>query len=118
MRDHDFVVQGIYSDGRISEETGSNDEMVARTMAKDMLSDLGFEGEYVRIITRDGELVYDNGSELSGNDLHNIRDNIKLARQILNNLHHDVATPWIKQRIHDAQQNLLAANALLIGKKV
>lgn len=58
-----------------------------------------------------------DNSKLSGNDLHNVRDNLRHARQILNDLQSDVVTPWIKQRIHDAQQDILAVQALLIGKK-
>jgi len=55
--DPDYVVQGCYSDSTICESTGSDSEAEASRMARDMFRDPCFEGDYVRVITRDGELV-------------------------------------------------------------
>lgn len=58
--DPDYIVQGAYSDGRISDTFGYDDEEVAVREAKKLLHDPTFEGDNVRVITRDGELVWDS----------------------------------------------------------
>lgn len=61
--DPDYVVQGLYFDSTLSREDGSDNEDEAVTIAKTMVKDPTFEGDYVRIITRDGELVWDSRAE-------------------------------------------------------
>jgi len=61
--DPDYIIQGTYSDGRISEEFGYNHKAHAVEKAKQLLRSPYFEGERVRVITRDGELVWDSRSE-------------------------------------------------------
>lgn len=59
--DGDYVVQGMYSDGTICVEFGFDDEAKAVSEARKLLKVHGstwFEGDRVRVITRDGELVY------------------------------------------------------------
>jgi hypothetical protein len=63
VEDGDYVVQGSWSDGRISEEFGMNDEKAAVAAAKKLLKDPTFEGDSVRVITRDGELVWSSKPE-------------------------------------------------------
>lgn len=63
MNDPDFVVQGIYSDSRVCESDGCDDEEQAITMAKIMLGSPYFEGSRVTVITRDGEIVWDSCQE-------------------------------------------------------
>lgn len=63
VEDGDYVVQGTWSDDRISESFGLDDEEAAITAAKKLLRDPTFEGDSVRVITRDGELVWSSESE-------------------------------------------------------
>lgn len=60
--DPDYIVQGCYSgeSGIICESAGSDSESEAVELARDMLKSPIFQGDYVRVITRDGELVYDS----------------------------------------------------------
>ena len=61
VEDGDYIVQGMYSDGSICIEFGFDDEEKAVSEAKKLLKVHGsswFEGDRVRVITRDGELVY------------------------------------------------------------
>lgn len=66
--DGDYIVQGAYADGTIvgglggggGETFGLNDEEAAIRAAKKLLRDPMFEGDYVTVITRDGELVWDS----------------------------------------------------------
>ena len=58
--DPDYIVQGCYSDSRVCESTGSDNEAEAVTLALDMLKSLYFEGDYVVVQSRDGELVFDS----------------------------------------------------------
>lgn len=58
--DPDYIVQGCYSDDRVCDSDGSDNEAEAVTLALDMQKSLYFEGDYVVVITRDGELVYDS----------------------------------------------------------
>lgn len=60
-----YVIQGI-NGGFISEEWSVDEESAARTAASKLLSSPIFEGDQVRIITRDGELVWDSGDEKPG----------------------------------------------------
>lgn len=62
VEDGDYVVQGCYSDGRVAIEFGTDDEEYAIREAKKLLKVSGsgwFEGDRVRVITRDGELVFE-----------------------------------------------------------
>lgn len=59
----DFIIQGIMSDVLICNEFSRADEEVARREARALLNDATFEGDSVRIITRDGELVWDSQNE-------------------------------------------------------
>lgn len=70
--DGDYVIQPAYADGTIvgglggggGESFSMNDEQAAIAAAKAVLRDPTFEGDYVTVITRDGELVWDSrGSE-------------------------------------------------------
>lgn len=60
VSDPDYIVQGCYSDSRVCESTGSDNEAEAVIMALDMLKSLTFEGDYVVVTSRNGELVYDS----------------------------------------------------------
>ena len=55
-----YIVQGMYEDSRLAHgEFGSDDEGEAIEAAKRLLrDDLLFQGDVVRVITRDGELVW------------------------------------------------------------
>ena len=55
--DFHFVVQGIWGD-RVCEEDGDDDQDKAIAKAKEMAASPLFEGDCVRVITRDGELVW------------------------------------------------------------
>lgn len=69
--DGDYIVQGAYADGTIvgglggggGETFGLNDEQAAIRAAKALLRDPTFEGDYVTVITRDGELVWSSRPE-------------------------------------------------------
>jgi hypothetical protein len=56
-----YVIQGINS-GFISEEFSMADEDKALLAAKGLLKSATFEGTSVRVITRDGELVWDSSN--------------------------------------------------------
>lgn len=58
MEDHDFVVQGLWSDGKIAEEDGDDDFEKAVKKAQRMCASPLFEGTAVRVISRDGELQW------------------------------------------------------------
>lgn len=60
LDDPDYIVQGCYSDSRVCESSGSTSESEAVQVARAMLKDSTFEGDYVVVITREGELVYDS----------------------------------------------------------
>jgi hypothetical protein len=64
VEDPEYVIQGIYAGGVgggiISDSFGFDDEDVARSEAWKLSKSPYFEGDYVRIITRDGELVWDS----------------------------------------------------------
>lgn len=56
--DPDYIVQGCYTGGYLCGESYGNDSQSDCTVEAERLSaDLTFEGDYVRVITRDGELV-------------------------------------------------------------
>jgi hypothetical protein len=59
----DFIIQGIMSGVLVCNEFSLADEGDARREARKLLNDATFEGDSVRIITRDGELVWDSNSE-------------------------------------------------------
>jgi len=63
VEDGDYVVQGAWSDGRISETFSLNDEKAAVSAAQKLLRDPTFEGDNVRVITRDGELVWSSDGD-------------------------------------------------------
>jgi hypothetical protein len=63
VEDPEYVIQGAYSDGRITESFGFDDEDTARSEAWKLSKSPYFEGDYVRIITRDGEIVWDSRGE-------------------------------------------------------
>lgn len=56
----DYIIQGLMSGVLVCEELSMDDPDQARTVAKGMLKRPDFEGDSVRIITRDGELVCDS----------------------------------------------------------
>lgn len=63
VEDPFYVVQGMYGDGRIVVEFGYDDEEKAIYEAEKLLKirrSHWFEGDRVRVITRDGELVWDS----------------------------------------------------------
>jgi hypothetical protein len=61
--DPDYIVQGCYSDGLVCESTGSDNEAEAVKLALDMKKSPTFEGDYVFVMSRDGELVFDSRAE-------------------------------------------------------
>jgi hypothetical protein len=66
--DPDYVIQGLYTSGYLAyAEFGFDDEATAIAEAKKLAGSRGapyfFEGDYVRVITRDGELVWDSRGE-------------------------------------------------------
>lgn len=63
VEDGDYIVQGAWGDDRISESFSMNDEEAAVAAAKKLLRDPTFEGDSVRVITRDGELVWSSEEE-------------------------------------------------------
>jgi hypothetical protein len=58
--DPDYIVQGCYSGdyGTVCESTGSDNEAEAVKLALRMVKSPIFAGDYVRVISRDGELVF------------------------------------------------------------
>jgi len=70
VEDPFYIIQPLWSDGTIvgglggggGESFGFDDEDVAVREAKKLLRDPTFEGDYVQVITRDGELVWDSQS--------------------------------------------------------
>lgn len=62
VTDPNFVVQGMWADSRISEETGSDDRDEAIHLAIKMRNSPFFEGDFVRVISRDGELEWSSDS--------------------------------------------------------
>ena len=65
VREHDtvddpfYVIQGLYSNGYLAGSSfGYDDEATAIREAEKLARSSYFEGDYVRIITRDGELVW------------------------------------------------------------
>ena len=54
-----YVVQGAYTDGTRTDEWNVDDEQQAIAEAKTLLRDPIFEGDTVRVITIDGELVFE-----------------------------------------------------------
>lgn len=53
-----YVIQGIMSDILICMELSVDEESKAIIVAKGLLNDPTFEGDSVRVITRDSELVW------------------------------------------------------------
>lgn len=68
VEDPEYVIQGYYADSGMStrDEFGYDDEETALREAKKMLRSSLFEGDHVRVITRDGELVWDSRKEKRG----------------------------------------------------
>lgn len=58
-----YIIQGLMSKSFITEEFSVDDETQACLLAKGMLASPTFEGDSVRVITRDGELVWDSLAE-------------------------------------------------------
>lgn len=59
VEDGDYFISGAYSDGKICESFGfDGTEEAAIREARKMLRSPTFEGDSVRVITRDGELVF------------------------------------------------------------
>ncbi len=54
-----YIVHGLYEDSRITDEFGSDDEAEALAAAKKLLRSPFFEGDIVRVMTRDGEFVWE-----------------------------------------------------------
>ena len=56
-----YIIQGFYNDDdRVINGWGYDDEEITLREAKKLLREPWFEGDYVRIITRDGDLVWDS----------------------------------------------------------
>lgn len=53
-----YYIQGLYSNGYVLFESSEEDEAKAITAAQELSNDLTFEGDCVRVISIDGELVY------------------------------------------------------------
>ena len=60
LNDPEFIIQGAWSDGTITESFGFDDEVTALHEAGKLLRSPHFEGDHVVIITRDGELMWDS----------------------------------------------------------
>ena len=61
--DGQYVIQGIWGD-RVIYSDDCDEEKEAKENAEELYKDLTFEGDKVRVITRDGELVLEiPGSE-------------------------------------------------------
>ncbi len=58
-----YIIQGIQSGAFILFEDSRADEGEAKKEARKLLKDPTFEGDSVRIITVDGELVWDSNNE-------------------------------------------------------
>lgn len=61
-----YRIQGMYSDGSFVpgwQDESEASEFAVIEAAKKMLNDLCFEGDSVRVITVDGELVWDSSKE-------------------------------------------------------
>ena len=58
-----YVVQGLWSDGHIVAERTVKDEATAVSEARRDLVCPFFEGDAMRIITSDGDLVWDSRAE-------------------------------------------------------
>jgi hypothetical protein len=71
VEDPFYIILPLWSDGTIvgglggggGESFGFDDERIAVQEAKKMLRDPTFEGDYVQVITRDGELVWSSRDE-------------------------------------------------------
>lgn len=65
VEDPDYVIQGYYSESGMltGGEYGYDSEKIAVAEAKKMSKSPYFEGDHVRVITRDGELVWDSGEK-------------------------------------------------------
>lgn len=62
--DPDYIIQGFYEDGYAAGDSfGYDDEDEAIRQAQKMDGESWFEGDYVRVITRDGELVWSSEPE-------------------------------------------------------
>ena len=61
-----YIIQGVYngSGAYLSGEFGFDEEDVALAEAKKLLRSSHFQGDYVRVITRDGELVWDSRGDV------------------------------------------------------
>ena len=60
-----FTIQVCWSNSRILWEEESEDDALAIQRAKIILKDPTFEGDYVNVVTSDGELVWDSRKEES-----------------------------------------------------
>jgi hypothetical protein len=80
-----YIIQGLYNGPEAygtSDDFGFDDEETALKEAKKLLRKPWFEGDYVRIITRDGELVWDSrGGEPSGRGTWLLPPGLDEARQ-------------------------------------
>jgi hypothetical protein len=54
-----YFVQGMYECGTICYENQTDDELEAIKEGMDLLKDPTFEGEHARVMTGDGELVWE-----------------------------------------------------------
>ena len=55
-----YIIQGLYNNGYIGAgaDFGYDDEKTALDEAEKLSKSLFFEGDYVRVITRDGDFVW------------------------------------------------------------
>jgi hypothetical protein len=80
-----YIIQGLYSGPEAylaGREFGFDDEQTALDEAKKLSRSPHFEGDYVRVLTRDGELVWDSrGGEPSGRGTWLLPPEMEEARQ-------------------------------------
>lgn len=55
-----YIIQGLWCDSLLVCEDSTDDVSKAKKMAEDLSKDAAFEGAYTRVITLDGELVWDS----------------------------------------------------------
>lgn len=55
-----YIIQGLWCDSLLVCEDSTDDEVKAKQLALGLSKDPTFEGAYTRVITIDGELVWDS----------------------------------------------------------
>lgn len=78
VNDPEYIIQGLYDDGMLTgDEFGFDDEETTLREAKKLASSAHFEGDRVRVITRDGELVWDSLPEDTSRRRHTTNEQMR-----------------------------------------